>query len=1526
MGVVGRLDQYASMLATEFDETTANNPSITGFGTYYASEFNENVGESIVTSGLILNLDAGNTDSYPGSGILWGDLSGISGISTATGALPIYNTTDNGAFKTSGTRTDTNASSLVLAVPMDGANNGTTFTDESATIRGSGTAKAITRNGDTKTLTAQSKFYGSSAFFDATGDYLTFPESSDFAFGTGDFTIECWMNSNDVSSSTQRGICQISSTSGGLQTSYANSIIIVQGIGAGTGLTGGLFVNIDNVNFGVNTAVLSTGTWYHVALTRSSGNVRLFLNGNLHVSGTSTANLTCQNLVVGGYYNSSYLYNGYLQDFRIYKGVAKYTSNFTPPGLKVGTLTNGPTYSSANGGSIVFDGADDYTQLTSQNLISVDFSVEIWFYATKAVSSNQILFTSYNLPGGAQANTFIFNIGGSKVSVSTGGVPNATSVTTISTNTWYHAIATYTASNTTLRLYLNGNFEASVVDAVSSGASSNYIGGSPGDNNTGTWWFGGSIPVVRVYRNRALSAAEVTQNYNSLATKFGLSTLSSTTTPTIPLMTANIFAPYDPVYDEFSGTSFGAGQGRYMRQNTDKSVVVYNEIDEITDFRDILRNGLILDLDAGMNASFNNTGNSWYDISGNNNTGMLTLGPTYDSANSGSIVFDGVNDCVVVNSNASILPSAAYTKTVWFNVSSFSSINNIISGGNGSSHILWLSAGNILNAGHNGVWNVVSSTSPIALNTWYCATVTFSNTTGWRLYLNGVVENRRTGNFFPAYDVGDDLFAESTSGVGYAATTTFTGNGEVLVGAYGTGSNTFNGKVSNAQIYNRVLTATEVAQNFNSLCNRFGLSTISLPLPEATVTPSITSVNEGSTVTFSITDTTASSTLYWTLNTVSGTINVYDFNGETSGSFSTNSIGTGSVTLIVANDGSIEGTERFQLQVRLESTSGTIIGTSNTVSINDILLPSGGTINIFSSNNISYRAHVFTSSGTFTVNSSLTTSAEVLVVAGGGAGGGGIGGGGGGGGVIYMPSVNLTPTSYSITVGNGGVPAVYGATSGSGQDSSAFGALAKGGGGSGVHDTGDGLSGGSGGGAASNNARLNVGGSASGSSLGGNTGTIYGNLGGNMLVARTGTQTAAAGGGGAGSAAADTNSNTIQTSPGNANGKGGDGVLNSILGTAYYWGGGGGGGAYFNGYAGDGGLGGGGGGSCSGGSGPTSGGGSALNSGSGAAIDANGGAGGTNTGGGGGGGSWQFTSGGAGGSGIVIIRYPITFSSATITLDVKLWGAGGGGGTAGGWSFGATGGGGGFISATLVLPASLIGTGLILQVGQGGIVNGGSVSFGGGGQANRTGSDNRYGSNGGGYTGLFMGTVSQANALLIAGGGGGGGSSRAGTGNIGGAGGGTAGQDGVAAYDGKTAYRGLGGTQSAGGAQSSSDADNTIFPAAALIGGTARVNGYGGAGGGGYWGGSAGGYSESNTMGGGGGGSGYINSAYVSGSSTNDQGNYQTSAGTSDPGYPGSVATGGAVATAGSNGFARITYNGVETTYSYTGSNITITL
>jgi hypothetical protein len=108
-------------------------------------------------------------------------------------------------------------------------------------------------------------------------------------------------------------------------------------------------------------------------------------------------------------------------------------------------------------------------------------------------------------------------------------------------------------------------------------------------------------------------------------------------------------------------------------------------------------------------------------------------------------------------------------------------------------------------------------------------------------------------------------------------------------------------------------------------------------LPTYSVSPSTSSVNEGSSVTFTVTTTNVpnSTTLYWTLNTISGTVNSSDFTGgETSGSFTiTNN--SGSVALTLANDVTTEGSESFQLQVRTDSTSGTIVATSSTVTIND---------------------------------------------------------------------------------------------------------------------------------------------------------------------------------------------------------------------------------------------------------------------------------------------------------------------------------------------------------------------------------------------------------------------------------------------------------------------------------------------------------------------------------------------------------------------------------------------------------------
>jgi hypothetical protein len=206
---------------------------------------------------------------------------------------------------------------------------------------------------------------------------------------------------------------------------------------------------------------------------------------------------------------------------------------------------------------------------------------------------------------------------------------------------------------------------------------------------------------------------------------------------------------------------------------------------------------LILELDAADRNSYVSGSTVWRDLTANNNNGSLVNGPTFSSANGGSIAFDGTNDYINVNSFADILSSTSYTKISWFYINSYR--YNIISGGGSAQHAFWLAGTNKLNAGHNGSWSTVVSTTSLALNTWYFGAVTFDTTSGWRLYINGI--------------------QEATS----ANTTTFSGTGGVLIGAFDLGANLFDGRISIASIYNRVLSASEILQNYNALKSRFNL-------------------------------------------------------------------------------------------------------------------------------------------------------------------------------------------------------------------------------------------------------------------------------------------------------------------------------------------------------------------------------------------------------------------------------------------------------------------------------------------------------------------------------------------------------------------------------------------------------------------------------------------------------------------------------------------------------------------------------
>ena len=213
----------------------------------------------------------------------------------------------------------------------------------------------------------------------------------------------------------------------------------------------------------------------------------------------------------------------------------------------------------------------------------------------------------------------------------------------------------------------------------------------------------------------------------------------------------------------------------------------------------IVLDDLLLYLDAGNIKSYPGSGSTWTDLTRSGNDGTLTNGPTYNNENNGSIVFDGSNDYVVVNSNADILSKTSYTKIVWFYPTSFSTNNNLVSGGNVAQHALWLAGTTNLRAGHNGYWSTVTSTTSLSLNTWYCGAVTYNSTSGWALYVNGI--------------------QEATSG----DTTTFSGTGMIHLATYDGGDNLLSGKLANVAVYNRTLTADEIKQNFNALRGRFGI-------------------------------------------------------------------------------------------------------------------------------------------------------------------------------------------------------------------------------------------------------------------------------------------------------------------------------------------------------------------------------------------------------------------------------------------------------------------------------------------------------------------------------------------------------------------------------------------------------------------------------------------------------------------------------------------------------------------------------
>jgi hypothetical protein len=211
--------------------------------------------------------------------------------------------------------TDEYFANVSLLLHMDGSNGSTTFTDSSSN------ALTVTASGDAQISTAQSKFGGAAGYFDGSGDYVTVTHSSVLDLGSGDFVIEMSIRPADLSYRFMLGA-----------TVNSGSYLM---LAINPTTSGQIWMGRSGVDWPLQFSghSLSTNTWAHLAITRSGSTNRLFIDGTQvgsSITDSTSWSADSAGMLVG-FQSGGSPWNGYIDDLRITKGVARYTANFTAP-------------------------------------------------------------------------------------------------------------------------------------------------------------------------------------------------------------------------------------------------------------------------------------------------------------------------------------------------------------------------------------------------------------------------------------------------------------------------------------------------------------------------------------------------------------------------------------------------------------------------------------------------------------------------------------------------------------------------------------------------------------------------------------------------------------------------------------------------------------------------------------------------------------------------------------------------------------------------------------------------------------------------------------------------------------------------------------------------------------------------------------------------------------------------------------------------------------------------------------------
>ena len=411
-----------------------------------------------------------------------------------------------------------------------------------------------------------------------------------------------------------------------------------------------------------------------------------------------------------------------------------------------GSLINGPTFSSLDGGYFSFDYTDDYVSTTGMENYSYTngITVAIWNYNGGGVGNYRGVVTNGTVDdrvGGFDLRYGREDSGRNLYWAVRNSSNTASSITiTGDLNQWGYYVGTYDNSNT--YGYKNGVLIGS--NPLTGGgqlktmSNSTTIGWSPGTGE----YLDGRLSTVQIY-NRPLTSSEVLKNYN-------------------------------------------AGLARFNTSN-------------------IVKDNLVLDLNASNSVSYPTTGTEWRDLSGNGNKGTLTNGPTFDSTTK-SIVFDGTDDYVIGDLNINFSTTDFTIDTLVYPTFDSATYGRPIITKNGvgdgcSTYDFALEFGRVSNKfdiiSDGGAGNPsLYTTNTYQKNNWYRVIVTreFLGGTNYKytLYVNGNVAGTITGN----YNGGNGSKIGIGKFIDCSAVQTWLGN------------------IGISRIYNRALSQSEILQNY----------------------------------------------------------------------------------------------------------------------------------------------------------------------------------------------------------------------------------------------------------------------------------------------------------------------------------------------------------------------------------------------------------------------------------------------------------------------------------------------------------------------------------------------------------------------------------------------------------------------------------------------------------------------------------------------------------------------------------------